>query len=323
MPKRARTDAAAAAPDANGEVVAVFVTSRKGELARKIDEITLIAHKGIEGDYHAEALSPRQVLLATSRAAASIGVEPGQLQENIHINEPSSWPPPSGSVIRIGDTCELRVTFNCEPCTTGAKHAGIEPPEKFKKVLCRDWERTACRGLLATVLTGGVIHPKDRVTVLPAPRYEPLDIDEPGARLRALIRVIPRRRVTTYSELCKMIGEKEGAYNRTIPKILKGTTCQAIESARHRVLEKDRRVLRPHDSPVKDLHMPEQPALLSQELGIDLVSEEGWRTKSVPESWMWRPTHAQLFLRPEGTTTAWPMPPAPPAPTMPKMRARR
>ena len=331
MPKRARADAAAAASDANGEVVAVFVKSRKGKRgrAREIGKITLIAHEGIEGDCHADPLSPRQVLLATSRAATSLGVEPGQLQENIHINEPSSWPPPSGTVIRIGDTCELRVTFKCEPCSFGAKHAGIKPSTKFTKDLCGDWERTACRGLFATVLTGGVIHPRDKVAVLPAPRYEPLDIAEPGtgidlsqrgARVRALIRVIPRRRVTTYSELCKMAGADPGAYARAIPKCYlanpmkpeeEGEPWRAIKSARHRVLDTDRCVQRPCSSASDGkprVDMLKQPALLSKELGINLDLKKGGK-QVVPESWMWRPTHAQLFLRPEGTATPWPMPP--------------
>ena len=54
--------------------------------------------------------------------------------------------------------------------------------------------------------------------------------------------------------------------------------------------------------------MLKQPALLSKELGIDLDLKKGGK-QVVPESWMWRPTHAQLFLRPEGTATPWPMPP--------------
>ena len=141
----------------------------------------------------------------------------------------------------------------------------------------------------------------------------------PGARVRALIRVIPRRRVTTYSELCKMAGADPGAYARAVPKRYlaspmkpeeEGEPWRAIESARHRVLDKDRCVQRPCSSASDGkprVDMLKQPALLSKELGIDLDLKKGGK-QVVPESWMWRPTHAQLFLRPEGTATAWPEP---------------
>ncbi len=172
------------------------------------------------------------------------------------------------------------------------------------------WERIRHSSMFDCMVTCRM--PARRKYAWRAQQLEPLDIAEPGARVRALVRVIPRRRVTTYRELCKMIGEKVASHARTIPDHLTETTCQAIESARHRVLDSCRRVPRPSRKPKvgdRQPHMTEQPELLSKELGIDLVSEEGWRTKRVPESWMWRPTHAQLFLRPEGTATPWPMPP--------------
>jgi hypothetical protein len=78
------------------------------------ESLTLLAGYGIEGDANAAKDSARQILLAGMPAVAALGIAPGDLRENILLEDAVEGLA-SGTVLRIGQAL-LRITLPCEPC---------------------------------------------------------------------------------------------------------------------------------------------------------------------------------------------------------------
>jgi MOSC domain-containing protein YiiM len=57
----------------------------------------------------------RQALITSRSVTAELGLQPGDLRENIVVDCDDLYELPSGSVVKIGQAL-LRLTFHCEPC---------------------------------------------------------------------------------------------------------------------------------------------------------------------------------------------------------------
>lgn len=57
----------------------------------------------------------RQALIASRPVTTGLGLEPGDLRENIVVDCDDLYDLPSGAVVKIGHAL-LRLTFHCEPC---------------------------------------------------------------------------------------------------------------------------------------------------------------------------------------------------------------
>jgi hypothetical protein len=57
----------------------------------------------------------RQVLIASRPILDDCGLKPGDLRENVLLEDDRLYDLPSGAVIKIGQAL-IRVTFHCEPC---------------------------------------------------------------------------------------------------------------------------------------------------------------------------------------------------------------
>jgi MOSC domain-containing protein YiiM len=57
----------------------------------------------------------RQVLIASRPILMECGLRPGELRENILLEDDRLYDLPSGTVVRIGRAL-IRLTFHCEPC---------------------------------------------------------------------------------------------------------------------------------------------------------------------------------------------------------------
>jgi MOSC domain-containing protein YiiM len=57
----------------------------------------------------------RQALIASRSVTDELGLNPGDLRENIVVNCDDLYNLPSGTVVKIGQAL-LRLTFHCEPC---------------------------------------------------------------------------------------------------------------------------------------------------------------------------------------------------------------
>ena len=189
------------------EIVGLFLHTPEAPPER--GRLTLLRALGIEGDRHARAMSPRQILVTRAEDAAQFGIAPGQLLENVTVRglDEAAFVP--GAVLRLGASARLRLTFRCEPC--GRVAHLVQPLSRLR----------GRRGLLAVVLDGGEIALGDPVTVEPE-RLPPLS-DIPFERFLAFVERIPPGRVTTYSEIVKGIGVAR-AYLRALPGYVRRAT---------------------------------------------------------------------------------------------------
>lgn len=146
------------------------------------DEITLIAGIGVDGDSHAgltvqhrsrvrrEPTAPnlRQVHLIQRElfddlAVDGFKVEPGQLGENVTTHGVDLLALPRGTRIRLGDEAEVEITGLRNPCT---QIDGIEAG-LMKRLIRRDADGAMHRlaGVMAIVLSGGVVNPGDALVI--------------------------------------------------------------------------------------------------------------------------------------------------------------
>ncbi|HEY7342129.1 MAG TPA: MOSC domain-containing protein [Ktedonobacterales bacterium] len=154
--------------------------------------IRLLAGLGVEGDAHAgttvkhrsrvlkNPFQPnlRQVHLIHAELhdelrAAGFVVAAGQMGENITTHGIALLALPTGARLRLGDEAVIEITGLRNPCS---QLEGIQRG-LMAAVLDRDAEGNLVRkaGVMAVVITGGVVRPDDIITVeLPPPPHQPL-----------------------------------------------------------------------------------------------------------------------------------------------------
>ncbi|WP_158925069.1 MOSC domain-containing protein [Acidisphaera sp. S103] len=148
--------------------------------------IRLLAGLGVEGDAHLgttvqhrsrvarDPMQPnlRQVhllhreLLETLRDQGFV-IGPGDIGENILTGDVDLLGLPTGAVLRIGETAEIRVTGLRNPCVQLDRFK----PGLMKATLDRDAEGNLIRkaGVMAVVLTGGEVRPGDAIKIILPP----------------------------------------------------------------------------------------------------------------------------------------------------------
>lgn len=139
-----------------GKVVAVNISTNKGERKTPVPEVTLREEHGIVGDGHAGDWHRQVSLLAqesiAKMQALGLDVKEGDFAENITTEGVDLVSLPIGAKIELGETL-LEVTQIGKECHTRCAiyyQAGdcVMPKE----------------GIFARVLKGGVVRPGDRVT---------------------------------------------------------------------------------------------------------------------------------------------------------------
>src|ERR1041385_2354108 len=186
-------------------VAAVYWRPLRSQPPEECRKIYLRAGVGIDGDCHADAQSPRQVLLACTGAYEACDVPPSGLRENILI-EADELNLPSGSQVHIGHAV-LRITFLCEPCGR---------LNKVRPALSRDIGNM--RGHLARVIQSGTVKPGDRIRIKPGV-YKPFP-DLWKDRVINLVRMLPADCVVTYVRLAELAGVPK-AFCRVFPRLLR------------------------------------------------------------------------------------------------------
>jgi len=187
-------------------VTHLFYKPAPGAGVEPCDRLILKRGWGIVGDASAQVGSPRQVLLAGMPALQSYGLNPGDLQENVLLDGMvESFP--SGTLLAIGATAQLRVMFLCEPCAS---------LERVKPGLSRKIKGK--RGLLAMVVHDGVVGVGDRIQVLPQ-RY-PAIPEQTRGKFEEFVARIPSGCVVRTSDLLIALG-MTASYARAIPTWLK------------------------------------------------------------------------------------------------------
>ncbi len=176
----------------NARVVAVSRDDEHRFSKPVVEEITLVAGWGVEGDAHAGttvqhrsrvARDPsqpnlRQVHLLHAEvfdevAAAGHVVVPGDMGENVTTRGVDLLGLPTGALLHLGDEACVRVTGLRNPC----QQINDFDPGLLRAVLGRAEDGTVERkgGVMGVVVTGGVVRAGDAIRVeLPAGEPQPL-----------------------------------------------------------------------------------------------------------------------------------------------------
>lgn len=177
---------------ATGRVAAVSGSATHTLAKPNHAEIRLLEGLGVEGDAHAgttvkhrsrvlkNPFQPnlRQVHLIHAELhdelrAAGFAVAAGQMGENITTRGVALLDLPTGTRLRLGEDATIEITGLRNPCTQ------LESIQRglMAAVLDRDAEGNLVRkaGVMAVVITGGVVRPDDTITVeLPPLPHQPL-----------------------------------------------------------------------------------------------------------------------------------------------------
>ena len=98
-----------------GRVIALFL-SRIGETGHERVERVQVIEAGLEGDRHARADSPRQILLQSQEILHGFKLQPGDVFENVLIEGLEVNALAAGLQFRLG-TATVEITIPCEPCS--------------------------------------------------------------------------------------------------------------------------------------------------------------------------------------------------------------
>ena len=139
-----------------GEVLHLFVAFVHRQPMREVGEVEAVAEKGLQGCIHGRLGNKRQVLLMDMETLETLGVQPGQVKENITTRGLKVQELTQGQRLRVGEAL-LEVTGPCGPCNRMEEiRSGLEK------------ELRGRRGMLCRVLERGRIRRGDRVEVLEA-----------------------------------------------------------------------------------------------------------------------------------------------------------
>ena len=155
--------------------------------------IRLLAGLGVDGDAHMGATVKHRSRVAVDPSQpnlrqvhlihfelhaelrdAGFKVSPGELGENVTTCGIDLLGLPRGARLHLGDSAVVQVTGLRNPCVQLDQFQ----PGLLKRLVSLDDQGNVIRkaGIMSVVLTGGEIHPGDRIDVeLPPPPHESLD----------------------------------------------------------------------------------------------------------------------------------------------------
>ena len=200
-------------------VVALASRTSRATPPAPFDSVPVRAGVGIDGDIHADALSPRQLLLGSVSVYDELALPAHALRENLLI-EADTARLASGTVLQIGAGVRLRMMFQCEACGQLDKaQSGLS-----RRLGLR-------RGVLARVLTGGTIRRGDRVRDLGV--LLPPWSDDWRERVRRVLDAVPPHAVIEYRHLARLAG-LQSSYCRAFPRLMArlgdGYAAKAVSS---------------------------------------------------------------------------------------------
>lgn len=199
----------------SGAVAALYLRPPGSDQPLPTGKIDAIAGFGLDGDRHADPLSPRQALVATTVAYLRHSLDPETLRANILLDvDPAALQP--GSMLAIGEHAVLWLSFNCEACGRLDAHK----PGLSKTI-------GAQRGILARVWHGGEIKTGDAIRLM-KPLLPPWP-DDWRERVAAILMRVPDGMVVEYRQLARLAGV-QASYCRVFPRIARelGASGKAV-----------------------------------------------------------------------------------------------
>jgi MOSC domain-containing protein YiiM len=176
----------------NAVVAAVSRSPTHGLSKPNADSIRLVAGLGVEGDAHQGATVKHRSRVAKNPATPNLrqvhlihaelfeelrergfAISPGLMGENVTTAGIDLLALPVGTRLRLGDEAVIEITGLRNPC----RQLETLQPGLMKATLDRDGDDNLIRkaGIMAIVVSGGVVHRGDPIrVVLPLPPYRPL-----------------------------------------------------------------------------------------------------------------------------------------------------
>ncbi len=217
-------------------------------------QLMLKSGQGIEGDIHANPISPRQVLIMRQEDLnkGSLGygpieaIQPGQFGENLVITGVSGNEFVPGAKLEFAGGAAIRLTFYCEPCKRIANLVWS----------IKDIEQK--RGILGVVVQDGILKAGADFKIRPGVFTALSEI--PYQRFLDFLAQVPAGKVVTYPSVLVGIGADRG-YLRAIPGYLR--KAAALGYPAHRVLD---------SKGYLNAHVADQSAQLLAE-GIEVIQD--------------------------------------------------
>jgi hypothetical protein len=151
--------------DTVGRVVAVWQKlDQDGLPPVRQEAIELVAGKGVVGDRHFGNRKGRQVLLVETGCLDELGLQPGDLREQVTIAFTGLQYLGAGTQLQVGNAT-VKITGDCPPCRSMARYLGENPKEFVPRAMRK-------RGMLAVVVEDGRVVDGDVATIVK--RTEPL-----------------------------------------------------------------------------------------------------------------------------------------------------
>ena len=140
------------------EVISLQLCVGHREPMKVVENATFIEGFGIEGDRHAVksgARTVRQVLLMDEDTLEGFGLVIGQVRENVTVTGIDLHAVEAGQRLALGGDVVVEITQFCAPC---------ERMDEIRPGLRE--ELLEQRGMLATVISGGVVNVGDQILVV-------------------------------------------------------------------------------------------------------------------------------------------------------------
>jgi MOSC domain-containing protein YiiM len=188
-----------------GTLEAIAVRPPGANAPQRVGVATVLEDIGLADDIHADRLSPRQLLLASAHIYEKFALPSHALRENLLVDLDTSALT-SGTVLQVGPQVTLRLMFQCEACgQLDRMQAGLAG---------RIGQH---RGMLARVLTGGMIRTGDAILDLGV-QTRPWS-DDWRERVAQVLDAAPDGKVLAYRDLARLAGI-QSSYCRAFPRVL-------------------------------------------------------------------------------------------------------
>jgi len=120
----------------NGRVLSLQLLTAQGTRPRPVPEVRALVGRGLDGDLHGKTKpdSRRQVLIVERATLQAMGLQPGDLREQITVEFPSLETLPVGTLLRVGEVT-FELSGSCEPCTHIGALNSVPDAEAFRSAL--------------------------------------------------------------------------------------------------------------------------------------------------------------------------------------------
>lgn len=135
----------------------LFTQAAHGVSPEPAEQLELVMGGGAKGDQH-EHRKTRALVLMSLFDIEQLGLNPGDLREQITLDLPELMSLEDGTTVKIGEV-DIRIDGNCDPCVHIGELLGVQNREAFRESL------VGHRGKLGTVLNSGTIAIGDKAEV--------------------------------------------------------------------------------------------------------------------------------------------------------------